>query len=89
MVRSPEHYEGCPEGYHSVEDDDTGQCYSNDDGCPEGTVMTNEKDNCIDENTYENFSNARESVDKETHCNLYPDSEYCQPQLVGSRCRSH
>ena len=55
----PEHYEGCPEGYHGVQDDETGQCYSNDDGCPGATVMTNEKDNCIDKNTCENFPNAR------------------------------
>ena len=33
--------------------------------------MTNDEDNCIDENTCENFSNARERVTKETHCNLF------------------
>ena len=27
------HREGCPEGYHSTDDDETGQCYSNEEGC--------------------------------------------------------
>jgi hypothetical protein len=57
--------------------------------------MTNAKDKCIDVNTCENFSNARECIDKETHCNLYSDSEYCrsddnddcQTHLGGSRCK--
>jgi len=34
----PEHYNGCPEEYHGVEDDETGQCYPSDDGCPEGIL---------------------------------------------------
>jgi hypothetical protein len=86
----------CPEGYHDIDDDESGQCYPIEEGCPEGTVMTNDENNCIDENTCRNFSNARECVDKETHCNLYPDSEYCrsddrddcQPHLIGSRCKN-
>jgi hypothetical protein len=27
------HKEGCPEGYHSTDNDETGQCYSNEEGC--------------------------------------------------------
>jgi hypothetical protein len=27
------HKEGCPEGYHSTDNDETGQCYSNKGGC--------------------------------------------------------
>jgi hypothetical protein len=27
------HKEGCPEGYHSTDKDETGQCYSNEEGC--------------------------------------------------------
>lgn len=27
------HREGCPEGYHSTDNDETGQCYSNEEGC--------------------------------------------------------
>ena len=30
---------GCPEDYHGIEDDETGQCYSDDIECPEGTIM--------------------------------------------------
>ena len=29
----PLHSAGCPEGYHDVNDDETGQCYPNDEGC--------------------------------------------------------
>lgn len=43
------------DGYHSVEDVETGQCYPDDERCPEGTVKTTGKDNCIDENTCEDF----------------------------------
>lgn len=67
----------CPKGYHSV-DDETNQCYPNDGECPEDTVMTNIEDNCIDVNACENFSNAREGIDRETHCKLHSDSEYCR-----------
>src|SRR5919106_2747615 len=28
----------CPEDYHSVEDDETGQCYPDSEGCPDGTI---------------------------------------------------
>lgn len=27
------HTQGCPEGYHSTDNDETGQCYSNKEGC--------------------------------------------------------
>ena len=27
------HKQGCPEGYHSTDNDETGQCYSNKEGC--------------------------------------------------------
>ena len=27
------HREGCPEGYHSTDNDESGQCYSNEEGC--------------------------------------------------------
>ncbi len=34
--------EGCPDGYHSVEDDETGQCYDNDLGCQYDDLIFNE-----------------------------------------------
>jgi hypothetical protein len=30
----------CPEDHHSVEDDETGQCYPDEEGCPEGMIWT-------------------------------------------------
>ena len=32
------HKGGCPEGYHSVDEDETGQCYPNEEECP-GTMV--------------------------------------------------
>ena len=29
----PLHKAGCPEGYHDTDEDETGQCYPNDEGC--------------------------------------------------------
>jgi hypothetical protein len=29
----------CPEGYHNEDDDETGQCYSNDQECPPGMIF--------------------------------------------------
>jgi hypothetical protein len=37
-------YEGCPEGYHEEEDDESGQCYRNDVPCREGMITTDEND---------------------------------------------
>lgn len=43
--------EGCPDGYHSMDDDETGQCYPNSEECPKYMKMNDEKDNC--EMTYD------------------------------------
>jgi len=44
----PDHSDGgCPEGTHGVDDDETGQCYDNDEHeCPSGTVLNEEGNNC-------------------------------------------
>lgn len=34
----PKHSEGCPEGYHGTDDDETGQCYPNSEGCKGYTI---------------------------------------------------
>jgi hypothetical protein len=33
------HREGCPEGYHSTDNDESGQCYSNEEGCNAYTTI--------------------------------------------------
>lgn len=38
----------CPEGYHSIEDDESGQCYPESESCPEGTIKGDDGD-CISE----------------------------------------
>lgn len=36
----PDHHEtGCPEGTHGVDDDETGQCYKDDEDCPDGMEL--------------------------------------------------
>jgi hypothetical protein len=38
---------GCPEGYHSNEDDETGTCYPDSEPCPEGQVRSDEGNYCV------------------------------------------
>lgn len=35
----PDHREGCPDGYHSVDDDESGQCVKDSVDCPEGMEL--------------------------------------------------
>ena len=34
----------CPEGYHDVDDDETGQCYPNDEECPDDYFLVPDPD---------------------------------------------
>jgi hypothetical protein len=54
---------GCPEGYHRVEDDESGRCIPNTVGCPEGMILTPNKKSC----EY-----------KENVCQTYPELEECR-----------
>ena len=38
---------GCPDGYHSNEDDETGACYPDSEPCPEGQVRSDEGNYCV------------------------------------------
>ena len=42
----PSHLDGCPSGYHSVDDDETGRCIPNSDGCPEGMIFRPDGKTC-------------------------------------------
>jgi hypothetical protein len=39
---------GCPEGYHYVEGDGSGGCYSGNQPCPETMIMNTERRGCED-----------------------------------------
>ncbi|MDF0680749.1 MAG: hypothetical protein P0116_07285 [Candidatus Nitrosocosmicus sp.] len=41
----PKH-NGCPDGYHSVDDDETGRCISDSKGCPEGMIFRSDGKTC-------------------------------------------
>ncbi|HYO05602.1 MAG TPA: hypothetical protein VER14_01290, partial [Phototrophicaceae bacterium] len=41
----PQH-DGCPDGYHSVDDDETGKCIPNSDGCPDGMIFRPDGKTC-------------------------------------------
>jgi hypothetical protein len=60
----------CPKDYHSVEDDETGQCYPDDEGCPGGTVWRGKTATshtaCVDED----------------YCLDDPDTRNCKPENV-------
>lgn len=55
---------GCPDGYHTVEDDETGTCYPDDIPCPQGQVMSEVGNYCIvpDETEQINGGNKSNSV---------------------------
>jgi hypothetical protein len=56
-------FSGCPEGYHSYDDDESGFCHDNDLGCKyEGMIMR---------------PNQRSCGSIEDVCKKYPDSEGC------------
>jgi hypothetical protein len=64
--------------YHSTEDDETGRCDPNIDGCRyDYLVLNKDKDTCIEKDRCEMFPDSRECLNKESHCNLHPDSDYC------------
>ncbi len=37
---------GCPDGYHTVDDDETGTCIPNSDGCPDGMIFRPNGETC-------------------------------------------
>ena len=37
---------GCPDGYHTVDDDETGRCIPDSDGCPEGMIFRSDGKTC-------------------------------------------
>jgi hypothetical protein len=37
---------GCPKGYHTVDDDETGRCIPNSDGCPSDMIFRPDKKTC-------------------------------------------
>lgn len=42
----PNHSDGCPDGYHSVDDDETGQCIKDSKGCPDGMEFRPDRKTC-------------------------------------------
>jgi hypothetical protein len=99
-VRNIPYPPGCPEGFHSYEDDESGLCYPNEGGCKyDGTIFTNDKKSCIyDDRCESGYSMGNNCVSKEFYCSIKDmnnryDREYClsneddcMPQLNGSRC---
>ena len=42
----PRHEGGCPEGYHSHEDDESGKCIPNSESCADGYIMNPDYPEC-------------------------------------------
>lgn len=64
----------CPQGYHSVEDDETGQCYSDSEPCPVNSIM-GDNGNCISKHWCEGDNPIAECPDKDIEFNppITPD----------------
>lgn len=65
---------GCPDGYHSVEDDESGTCYPDDIPCPDGQVRSEEGNYCIEPTEPE-----PEPVDCAPGFAFSPQSGECEP----------
>ena len=39
-------HDGCPDGYHSADDDETGRCIPNSEGCPSGMIFRPDMKTC-------------------------------------------
>ena len=73
----------CPEGYHSTQDDETGQCYPDTEPCYPGHLSDPDTTNCSDEDwVCEKFNLTGCIVDgrligtfPDQDCLRYPDNE--------------
>jgi hypothetical protein len=63
---------GCPEGFHWVEDDETGLCYDNALGCKyDYLIFTNDKKGCIENDSCESGTSMSQTcVSKEFFCSI-------------------
>ena len=60
---------GCPDGYHRVDDDESGRCIPNADGCPSGMIFRPDMKSC---------------GEKEYVCSQYPQLQECKTNNGGS-----
>jgi hypothetical protein len=65
----PAHDGGCPVGYHSPDDDETGRCIPNSEGCPSGMIFRPDMKTC----GY-----------KEDVCKTYPNLNDCKVDEDGN-----
>ena len=82
---------GCPEGYHSYEDEETGLCYDNDLGCEyEGMVFTNDKKSCVyDDRCEDGYSMGQVCVSKEFYCSIQNMSSNSTSKYTREYCLSN
>lgn len=59
---------GCPDGYHRVDDDESGRCIPNSDGCPPGMIFR---------------PNMKSCGEKEYVCSQYPELKECKTNNGG------
>lgn len=75
----------CPEDYHSVEDDETGQCNPDEEGCPEGMIWTGktgESHNACN-SPYSVCDEIPEHEVCREYCKEFPDGFGCKPAEAG------
>jgi hypothetical protein len=61
----------CPQGYHSIEDDETGQCYPDSQPCPVNSIM-GDNGNCISKHWCEGDNPIAECPDKDRDIEFNP-----------------
>jgi hypothetical protein len=80
----------CPDGYHSAQDDETGQCYPDTEPCYPGHLIDPDTTNCRDEeDVCEEFNLTGCMEDGKMidtfpneDCLRYPDNEKCAAIMI-------
>ncbi len=78
----------CPDGYHEAWEDETGQCYPNDEGCiDDGNFLVeiedeNRNDLCAPLYTICNEEEARNEDYCIEYCEKHPEEFVCKPEVT-------
>jgi len=68
----PDHPEGCPDGTHSEDDDESGRCIDDEEGCPDGMEMVG--NNCTYVETDDEQTNEEEQPQEQDPVVITPDT---------------
>lgn len=76
----------CPDGYHNEDEDETGQCYPNDEGCINDTYILltdrpGKSDRCANLDYICDEDEFKDTEECMKFCDEHPDAFACKPDL--------